>query len=122
MSQVDLNRLNEILRPVAPPRVLEGVYSDDQHERMLDLVKQHGPWKTITANHFDTVEELMATSNGGVPDNFDLALDDMATGHFRGRIAEDSVLYFNELQDCFYNSHFLDLVRSYWGAQYARPQ
>ena len=122
MNQEDFIRLNEILRPVAKPQVLDRVYTDDQHDRLLDVVKQHGPWKTITANHFDTVEELMATSNGGVPDNFELTLDDMATGHFRGQIAEDSVLYFNELEDCFYNSRFLDLVRSYWGAQYARPQ
>ena len=27
-------RMSEILRPVAPPRVLEGVYTDDQHQRI----------------------------------------------------------------------------------------
>jgi len=60
----DLQRMNELLRPVAPPRVLEGVYTDDQHERMLDVIKRHGPWPTITALHFDTVEELVATTSG----------------------------------------------------------
>ena len=122
MNQDDLIRLNGILRPVAQPRVLDGVYSADQYDRILDVIKRNGPWKTITANHFDSVEELMATSNGGTPDNFDLTLDDMATGHFRGRFAEASVAYFSELEDCFYNTGFLDLVRSYWDAQYARPQ
>ena len=27
---------NDVLRPVAPPRVLEGVYTDDQYERILE--------------------------------------------------------------------------------------
>lgn len=100
MNQDDFHRMNEILRPVAPPQVLEGVYSDDQHARMLDVIKRNGPWRTITADHFDTVEELMATSNGGVPDDFNLTLDDMATGHFRGMFGENSVPYYPELEDC----------------------
>ncbi|MEZ5165037.1 MAG: hypothetical protein R2695_00600 [Acidimicrobiales bacterium] len=43
-----LERMNQVLRPIAPPRVIEGVYTDDQHRRMFDVVKQHGPWPTIT--------------------------------------------------------------------------
>jgi hypothetical protein len=121
MNEEDLSRLNTILRPVAPPQVLEHVYTDDQYARLLDVIKRNGPWPTITAHHFNTVEQLMATSNGGMPDNFDLTLDDMATGHFRGILGENSVPYFPELEDCFYNSQFLQLVRSYWGAMYARP-
>ena len=117
----DLQRLNRILRPVAPPRVLDGVYSDDQYGRIVDVIKRNGPWPTITAHHFDTVEELMATSNGGMPENLDLTLDDIATAHFRGILGKDSVPFFAELEDCFYNSRFLELVREYWGAAYARP-
>ena len=45
--------MNEVLRPVAPPRVFEGVYTDDQYDRMLGVIKQHGPWPTITAPHFE---------------------------------------------------------------------
>ena len=30
---IDETTLNEILRPVSPPRVLESVYSDGQHSR-----------------------------------------------------------------------------------------
>jgi hypothetical protein len=114
-------RLNQILRPVAPPRVLDGVYTDDQHARILDVVKGNGPWPTITAHHFDTVEELMATSNGGMPENLDLTLDDIATAHFRGILGKDSISFFPELDDCYYSGRFLQLVRDYWGAQYARP-
>jgi hypothetical protein len=121
MDQAELSRLNDILRPVAPPQVLENVYTDDQHARIFDVIRRNGPWPTITAHHFNTVEELMATSNGGMPDNFNLTLDDMATGHFRGMLGENSVPYFPEIEDCYFNSHFLELVRSYWGAKYARP-
>jgi hypothetical protein len=115
------DQLNQILRPVAPPQVLDGVYSDDQHQRIVDVIKRHGPWPTITAHHFDTVEELVATSSGVVPEGLQLTLDDIATAHFRGFFAEGSVCFFDELQDCFYNPHFLRLARDYWGAEYARP-
>ncbi len=78
------HELARILRPVAQPRILEGVYTDDQHGRMLDVIKANGPWPTITAHHFDTAEELIATSTGVVPEGLNLTLDDLATAHFRG--------------------------------------
>jgi len=117
----DDQQLNEILRPAAPPQVLERVYTDDQHERIVEVIKRNGPWPTITAHHFETVEELIATSTGVVPEGLDLTLDDVATAHFRGFFAENSVSYYPELEDCFYNSRFLELARDYWGAGYARP-
>ena len=49
----DLQKLNQVLRPVAQPRVLEGVYTDDQYERIMRVIKRNGPWPTITAHHFD---------------------------------------------------------------------
>ena len=111
------------LRPVAPPKVIEDVYTEDQYERILDLVKSNGPWPTITAHHFDTVEELIATSSGPMPEGqkIDLTLDDIATGHFRGYFGKGSTCYYPEIEDCFYNEKFLDLVRDYWGAAYAKP-
>jgi hypothetical protein len=119
----NLQQLNDALRPVAPPRVLDGVYTDDQHDRMLRLIQQRGPWPTITAHHSETVEELVATSSGPVPEGEAgaLTLDDIATAHFRGYFGKHSVSYYPELDDCFYNSDFLQLVRDYWGAEYAKP-
>jgi len=114
-------RLNEILRPVAPPRILEGVYTDDQYERIVDVIKRNGPWPTITAHHFDTVEELVATSSGTVPEGLTITLDDIATAHFRGFLAQNATCLYRELEECFYNSTFLELARDYWGAQFARP-
>src|SRR5579862_5125978 len=117
MMTDELQRLNQVLRPVAQPRVLESVYSDDQYERILGVIRRHGPWPTITAHHFNTVEELMATSNGGVADTLDVTLDDLATAHFRGILGEGSIALFPELEDCYYNSGFLQMVRDYWGAR-----
>jgi hypothetical protein len=121
MFNDDQHRLAQILRPVSPPLVVEGLYTDDQYARIVEVIKGSGPWPTITAHHFQTVEQLVATSTGVVPDGLDLTLDDLATGHFRGFFAENSVSYYPDLEDCFYNSRFLELARHYWGAQYARP-
>ena len=119
----DLQQMNELLRPISPPRILEGVYGDDAYERMLGVIKRDGPWPTITAHHFDTVEELVATTSGPMREgeNGGLTLDDIATAHFRGYFAKNSVLFYPELHDCFYNDRFLELAREYWRAEYAKP-
>lgn len=114
-------QMNEALRPVAPPRVIEGVYSDDQYRRMLEVVQQEGPWPTILSHHFTSVEELIATVTGVVPEDHGLTLDDVAGPLFRGFFGQNSVCYYPELQDCFYNDKFLDLVKGYWGVPYAKP-
>ena len=117
------DRIADALRPVAPPRILEGTYTEDQHQRIMDLIRTKGPWPTITAHHFDTVEELIATSSGPMPEGEGpkITLDDIATGHFRGYLAKGSTCLYPEIEDCFYNEKFLDLVRDYWGVKLARP-
>ena len=114
-------QLAHILRPVSPPRILEDIYTDDQYSRMLEVIRREGPWPTITSIHFDTVEELVATTTGVVPEDLSLTLDDVASPRFRGFFGQNSVVYYAELEDCFYNSNFLQIVREYWNAQYARP-
>lgn len=116
-----IEELAAVLRPVAPPRVLEGVYTEDQHQRLLDVVKEHGPWPTIASLHFDTVEELVAATVGMVPEGLDLTLDDIASPQFRGFYGQNSACFHPEVHDCFYNADFLELAKDYWGAQYARP-
>jgi hypothetical protein len=113
--------LADVLRPAAPPRILESVYSDDEFERMFDVVKNYGPWKSIIANHFDSVDEVIATITGNVDPNHGLTLDDIASAHFRGFFGKNSVCFYPELEDIFYNSRFLAEAKSYWNAQYAKP-
>jgi hypothetical protein len=43
------NDLASTFLPVAPPRVIENAYSDDQHARLLKLVRDKGPWEMILA-------------------------------------------------------------------------
>ena len=120
MSSATLD-LATVLTPVAPPRIIDGVYADDEFDRMFDVVKREGPWKGIIAHHFETVDEMIATVSGVIPPDHGLTLDDVASAHFRGFFAKNSVCFYPELEDIFYNSRFLDEVKSYWNAQYARP-
>ncbi|CAN5580308.1 hypothetical protein BH10ACT3_BH10ACT3_12880 [soil metagenome] len=113
--------MNQALRPVAPPQVIEGVYTEDQHRRLLEVVQNKGPWPSLISHHFDTVDEMIATVNGIVPEGHGLTLDDVAGPLFRGFYGQNSVCYHPEIHDCFYNERFLDLVKDYWGVPYAKP-
>ncbi|WP_380879354.1 hypothetical protein ACFB49_21760 [Sphingomonas sp. DBB INV C78] len=122
LDQAAREHLSNVLKPVAPPRELENVYTPDQHARLLDVVRQNGPWKLILAQHFASAEELVATLSGGFPEGVTPTLDMFLTPTFRGFYANYSSCLFPEISDCFYNDKFLELAKSYWGAQYAKPQ
>jgi hypothetical protein len=109
-------------RPVAPPRVIEGAYTEDQHRRLLGVVREHGPWPLILAHHFESPEEVLATTSGDVPAGVTLTWDMFLSPVFRGYLARGGVCLFRELEDCYYNSRFLELARAYWGAKYAEPE
>lgn len=109
-------------RPVAPPRILENAYTEDQHRRLLGVVRDHGPWPLILAHHFKSPEEVLATTSGDVPEGVALSWDMFLSPVFRGYLARGGVCLFREIEDCYYHSGFLDLVRSYWGAKYAEPE
>ena len=109
------------LTPCAPPIVLDGVYSDEEYRTVFDIVKTRGPWPTIVSHHFQSADELIATVTGVVPENHGLTLDDLSGPHFRGFLAQNSVCLYPELNDVFYNKKFLDLVKGYWGCEYAKP-
>ena len=121
-SEHDRASLSDILRPAAPPRVVENVYTDDQLRRLLDVVHSQGSWKLIIAQHFANAEELIATMSGSFPDGFTPTLDMFLTPTFRGFYANYSTALFPEIHDCFYNQAFIEHAKSYWGAQYAKPQ
>lgn len=113
--------LARVLTPAAPPRIIDDVYTQDQYERMLGVVKREGPWPGIIAHHFETVDEVIGSATGVVPKNHGLSLDDIAMAHFRGFFAKNSVCFYPELEDVFYNERFLEQAKSYWGAAYAKP-
>ncbi len=116
--------LSDILRPVAPPppRELTDIYTADQRRRLLDVVHDEGPWKLIIAQHFASADELMATMSGAFPEGFTPSLDLFLTPTFRGYLANYGTVLYPELHDCFYNAQFIDHAKSYWNAQYAKPE
>ncbi len=122
LSPTQKQQLSDILRPASPPRELADVYTDDQRKRLLDIVHQHGPWRLILAQHFASAEELIATMSGAMPEGVAPTLETFLTPTFRGYYAEHSACLYPELDDCFFNSTFLEYARSYWKARYAKPQ
>jgi len=110
-----------VFRPVAEPIVIENAYTEDQHRRLLDVVRAKGPWKLILAQHFNSPEEVIATTSGSVPEGFKPTWDMFLSPTFRGNLAEGHTVLHPEIEDCFFNPKFLDLVRGYWKAEYARP-
>jgi len=114
--------LSDVLRPAAPPRAIDDVYSDDQRERLLDVVRDSGPWRLIIAQHFASADELMATMSGAFPEGFTPSLDLFLTPTFRGYLANYGAVLYPQLHDCFYNERFLSMAKSYWNAEYAKPQ
>lgn len=121
-AQLRRETLSDILRPVAPPRELENVYTDDQRERLLDVVHRNGPWKLIIAQHFSSADALIATLSGAMPEGVTPTLDMFLTPTFRGFYANYSTALYPEIADCFYNPAFIEYAKSYWGAKYAKPQ
>ena len=109
-------------RPVAAPRVVEGAYTEDQHRRLLGVARDHGPWPLILAHHFQSPEEVLATTSGDVPEGVELTWDMFLSPVFRGILARAGVCLFREIEDCYLNRRFLDLVRGYWGAKHAEPE
>jgi hypothetical protein len=56
MSQQHREEISRRLRPVRPPRVVDGVLEKDQLETVLDLIRRHGPWDLILKHHFSSLE------------------------------------------------------------------
>lgn len=114
--------LASVIRPIAEPRILDGAYSDDQHRRMIDVVRRERPWQLILAQHFSSAEEVVATMSGAMPEGVTPTFDMFLTPNFRGYFAKYGTCLYPELEDCFFNREFLAQARSYWNADYARPE
>jgi hypothetical protein len=117
-----MSNQGSVFRPVAEPQIIENAFTSDQHARLLDIVRTKGPWSLILAQHFKSPEEVIATTSGMIPEGFTPTWDMFLTPVFRGPLAQASTALYPEIEDCFFNQHFLDLVRGYWGAQYATPE
>jgi hypothetical protein len=124
LNDAQKDELAKNLRPVLPPRELDNVYSEDQLQRLLGVVRSSGPHRLIIAQEFKSAEELIATTSGmmNLPDGSAPTLDMFLTPTFRSYIANYSAVLYPEISDCFYNDKFLELAKQYWHAKYAKPQ
>ena len=113
--------LGSAIRPVAPPQIIDGAYTDDQHGRLVELIRREGPWPLILAQTFKSPEEVLATTSGTVPEGVKLTWDMFLSPVFRTYLARGGTCLYPEIEDLFLNRKFLDLVRGYWKADYARP-
>jgi hypothetical protein len=120
---LDMNAdIEATFRPKAAPQVIEDAYSEDQYRRLLGVVRERGPWTLILSQHFKSPEEVIATTSGVAPEGFTPTWDMFLSPVFRGNLGEGGASLYPEIDDCYYNPKFLNLVRNYWGAQYAKPE
>ena len=111
-----------IIRPVAEPRILDQVYTEDQRARMVEVIRRHGPWKMVLALHFNSAEEVVATMAGDMPEGITPTFDMFLTPNFRGLLGSYGACLYPELEDVFYSSSHLARVRDYGNAEYAVPE
>ncbi|WP_420381798.1 hypothetical protein [Novosphingobium sp.] len=118
-----IHQLAENFRPVSAPQLIDDAYSPEQHARLLKVVRDNGPWPLILAENFKTPEEVIATTSGSIPPGVKFTWEMIGLNPvFRGYLGRGGVCLYPELEDCYYNPRFLELVRKYWGCQYAEPE
>ncbi len=109
------------LRPVAEPQIIEDAFTEDQRQRLFNVMRNEGPWALILAQEFTSPEQVVAITSGYLPDGLELNWDMFLNPIFRGTIGLGHASLFPEIDDCFYNTKFINLVRHYWNAKYASP-
>ena len=121
MSVQHREEVAQRLRPIRPPRILDGVLTSEQLEATLELIRRHGPWDMILKHHFSSLEELVATMSGGQPVDPSASLDSFLSPTFRGFFANGGVCLYPEAEPLFYDRRFMAWAREFWGADYCRP-
>lgn len=117
---MDIERAQRAFTPVAPPRLVRHMYSDDELARLFGVLEQKGPWTSIASQTFKSSEEFMAVAGAGKAGR-PSSLRDLLTPTFRGYFAQQAVALHEEIQDVFYSSRLLNLVKEMFGARYALP-
>jgi hypothetical protein len=121
MLPLHRDEISRRLRPVRPPRVLEGVLEKEQLATVLDVIRRHGPWDLILKHHFRSLEEVVATTSGGQALDPNASLDSFLTPTFRGFFANGGVCLYPEAEPLFYERRFMAWAREFCGARYCQP-
>lgn len=107
------------LRPFAPPRIVENIYSAAQHAALMDLIRTKGPWPMVTKGLFQNVQQIAASTSGRADPND--SMDQFVFAQFRGWLGSHGTCYHPEVDGIFYDPRLREHARSYWGAELARP-
>jgi len=103
--------------PVAPPSVIPDVYTPDEVDALFGVVTGYAPWKLIVAHHFASTEEYLAVS-GGRTRKANATLADFVAPVFRGYLAKDGVVFYDELHDIYHGRKLLEYAKGMHGAEY----
>ena len=114
-------RNDTFLRPVAEPQIIENAFTEDQRTRLFDVLRREGPWSLILAQEFTSPEQVIAATSGSLPEGVEVTWDMFLSPVFRATLGQGHASLYPEIEDCFLNTKFLDLVRGYWQAKYATP-
>jgi hypothetical protein len=109
------------MTPVAPPRPIQDIFTDDENARLFHILRTKGPWRLIAAIYFKSVEELLAISSPPGGGTAPRSLSDMLTPAFRGFFGNNGLPYEEEAHEIFYSRKLLDLVKGMHGARYGAP-
>ena len=114
--------LTDLVRPIAPPMIVDGVYTDEQYRQIMDVARSKGPWELTVRQFYASPEEIADTTVGIDLENSEPIWDDFIVPYFTGYLARGGVCLYPEMEECFFNKRFLDLGRGYWKAAYAKPE
>src|SRR5262245_66608951 len=117
MTREQREEISRRLRPVRPPRVVDGVLDEGQLRTVMDLIRRHGPWELIVKHHFSSLEELVATTSGGPPPGPAASLDAFLTPTFRGFFANGGVCLHRDAEPLLSTRTF----RAWAGQSYGGP-
>ncbi len=118
---MDTARAQRAFTPVAPPRLVNEMYTSNELARLFGVLEDRGPWTSIAAQTFSSAEEFLAVAGAGTASGPRPQLRDLITPTFRGYFAQQAVALHEEIQDVFYSSRLLELVKQMFGAKYALP-
>ena len=112
----------DLIRPIAPPMIIEDIYTEDQYRDILALARSKGPWEQTLSQFYSSPEGIADTTVGKELEGAKPTWEDFLLPYFTGYLAKGGVCLYPEIEHCFLNKKFLDLGRSYWKAAYARPE
>ena len=107
--------------PAVPPRFIENIYTPEETEILFDIVRHHGPWCLIAAQHFSSAEEYMAVAGPKNDSGHTLELADLLTPTFRGYFGNYGLSLEPSAHEIYYSRRTLDMIKGMHGAAYAVP-